>query len=153
MAYFADATDVYRHVGRLIEDLLSDPAVVEQFSTLDAVVQYRYRDPDATITLDLRAGHDVEVHFGAVDLEPEIVLAMDADVAHLLWLDELDVTIALARGQLTATGPVERLLAVSGAGDPLGPRYRAQLAAAGRTDLLAASDVDPRAPRTVGAAP
>jgi hypothetical protein len=152
MAYFADAPDVYRHVGRLIEDLLSDATVAAQFSTVDAVVQYRYSDPEAIITVDLRAGREVSVRFGPVDLQPQIVLTMDADIAHLLWLGELDVTIALARGQLTATGPVENLLAAATVSEPAGPRYRAQLAAEGRDDLLAASDVDHRAPRTVGAA-
>jgi hypothetical protein len=147
MAHFADAPDVYRHVGRLIENLLADPAAAEQFATVDAVVQYRYRAPEATITIDLRAGHDIAVRFGPVDLEPQIVLSMDADVAHLLWLGELDVTIALARDQLSATGPIERLLAAVTAIEPAGPRYRAQLAAEGRDDLLAADDVDPRTPR------
>jgi hypothetical protein len=153
MPYFADAPDVYRHVGRLMEDLLGDPAVAGQFTAVDAIVQYRYHDPDACITLDLRAGSAVAVHLGPVELEPDIVLSMSADVAHLLWLGELDVTIALARDQLSATGPVEQLLAVVTASEPVGPRYRALLAAAGRDDLLAASDVDHRAPRTAVAGP
>ncbi len=136
-----------------MEGLRSDPAAAGPFSALDTVVQYRYRDPEATITLEPRPELDFTVHFGPVDLEPEIVLTMDADIAHLLLLDELDTTIALARGQLTATGPVERLLAAASASGPTGPRYRAQLAAEGRSDLLAAFDTDPRAPRRVGATP
>jgi hypothetical protein len=149
MAYFVDAPDVYRHLGRLIEDLLADPAVAEHFAAVGAVVQYRYREPEARITLDLRSAASVAVIFGSARLEPQIVLTMEADVAHLLWLGELDVTIALARGQLSATGPVERLLAVAATSGPSGPRYRAQLAAQGRDDLLAAGDVDHRAPRSV----
>jgi hypothetical protein len=153
MAYFADATDVYAHVGCLIEDLRSDAAVAGPFAALDVVVQCRYRDPEATITLDLRSGGDHAIAFGPTGLDPQIVLTMDADVAHLVLLDELDATIALARGQVTAIGPVELLLAAATASGPTGPRYRAQLAAEGRSDLLAASDADPRAPRAVGAAP
>jgi hypothetical protein len=93
------------------------------------------------------------VLFGPADLDAQIVLSMDADVAHLLWLGELDVTIALARGQLAAAGPVEKLLAAVAASEPAGPRYRAQLSAEGRDDLLAASDVDHRALRTAAVAP
>lgn len=110
MGCFSDAPEVYRRVGRLIEERLADPLVAERMTTVDAVVQYRLREPESTITLDLRGGGQPAVHYGAVDLEPEIVLSCEAPVVQLLWLGELDPTIALARDQLSAAGPVERLL-------------------------------------------
>jgi SCP-2 sterol transfer family protein len=112
-AEFADAADVYRRVGRLIEEQMASPGVAARLAAVDGVVQYRCREPQATITVDLRAGNEPSVHFGPSDLEPLIVLTMDADVARALWVGELDPTIALARDQLSASGPVQRLLAVT----------------------------------------
>jgi len=110
MDCFADVPDVYRRVGRLIENTLADPVFGETLASVDAIVQYQLRAPASTITIDARAGRAPVVICGDCDLEPEIVLRADAEVAELLWERELDVTIALARAELSATGPVEKLL-------------------------------------------
>jgi hypothetical protein len=114
MDRFADASDVYRRVGRLIEDLIADPLVAERFATVDGVVQYRLREPESTITIDLRAGREPNVHYGDSELEPQIILDTDAAVAWRLWSGELDTTIAIARDELSASGPTEKLLVALG---------------------------------------
>jgi hypothetical protein len=114
MDRFADASDVYVRIGRLIEDLLADPLVAERLSTVDGVVQYRLSEPEAMITIDLRAGRTPAVHYGDSALEPLIVLNGDAEIARRLWSGELDTTIALARDELCATGPTEKLLTALG---------------------------------------
>ena len=35
---------------------------------------------------------------------------MDADTAHRFWLGKVNVTVALARGQMKAKGPVAKIL-------------------------------------------
>jgi hypothetical protein len=62
---------------------------------------------------------------------------MEADTAHRFWLGRVSVTLALARGQMKAQGPVAKILRLVPATDPIFPRYEAQLRAAGREDLLA----------------
>ena len=114
MDRFADASDVYVRIGRLIEDLLADPLVAERLSTVDGVVQYRLSEPEAMITVDLRAGRTPAVHYGDSALEPLIVLNGDAEIARRLWSGELDTTIALARDELSAAGPTEKLLTALG---------------------------------------
>jgi hypothetical protein len=114
MDRFADASDVYVRIGRLIEDLLADPLVAERLSTVDGVVQYRLSEPEAMITIDLRAGRTPAVHYGDSAPEPLIVLNGDAEIARRLWSGELDTTIALARDELSATGPTEKLLTALG---------------------------------------
>jgi hypothetical protein len=144
VALFADSDDVYRHLGGLIAELLADERVLLFLQRIDAVVQSRLREPSATITADLRIGHPATLMFGATNLKPEIVISASADVAHLLWLDRLDPTIALARDQMAATGPIERLLgALRDSGSP-GPRYERRLKGEDRPDLLMASDTDHR---------
>ena len=60
----------------------------------------------------------------------------DADVAHRFWLGKVNVTIALARGQIKTKGPVAKVLSLAPLVKVVVPRYRAQLEAAGRADLL-----------------
>jgi hypothetical protein len=135
---FASEDDVYAHLGRLFEEMVADPELAPQFQRADTIVQYRYRDPDATITVDIREGVDPSAHLGATDLEPEVVMSMDADTAHRFFLGKVNVTVALARGQIKAKGPVAKILKLVPLVKPVFPRYRAQLEAEGRTDLAEA---------------
>jgi hypothetical protein len=117
---FADATDVYDRIGRVLQELVSDPELVPLFREADTCVRYELRDPDSAITVGSR-----RVDFGESDQEAEVVISMDADVAHSYLLGEVDMTVALARGQILAEGPVTKILAVLPAFEPLLPRYRA----------------------------
>ena len=62
---------------------------------------------------------------------------MDADTAHRFWLGKVNVTVALARGQISARGPVAKILKLVPLVKPVQGRYEAQLEAAGRADLSA----------------
>jgi xanthine/CO dehydrogenase XdhC/CoxF family maturation factor len=122
---FADVDDVYSRIGRVLQELASDPELVPVFKQADTCVRYELRDPDSAITVGSRDGGPVRVDFGPSDQEPEVVIAMDADVAHQYLLGEVDLTVALARGQVLAEGPVTKILAVLPVFEPLLPRYRA----------------------------
>ena len=54
-------------------------------------------------------------------------MTMDADTAHRFWLGKVNVTVALARGQMKAKGPVAKILKLVPLAKPVFPRYRAQL--------------------------
>ena len=139
MGYFATADDVYAHVGKLFQEIVADPELGPEFQKADTVVQYAYREPDATITVKMRSGQDLQVDLGETQLEPEVVMAMDADVAHRFFLGQVNVTIALARGEIKAKGPVAKILKLVPVVKPAFPRYRALLEAAGREDLVGAA--------------
>ena len=124
MSRFASADDVYSRIGRVIQELTSDPELIPVIKEADTVVRYELHDPDSAITVGSRGGV-VRVDFGPSDQEPEVVISMDADVAHQYLLGEIDMTVALARGQILAEGPVTKLPAVLPAFEPLLPRYRA----------------------------
>jgi hypothetical protein len=138
MPYFKDAEDVYANLGRLFEDVLADEQLGPRFHATDTVVQYRMRRPDSQLTLRTLENDDLRVDFGVTELRPEVVLAMDADTAHRLWLGRVNVTVALARGQISARGPVAKILQLVPLVKPLRPRYESQLQAAGREDLAKA---------------
>jgi putative sterol carrier protein len=139
VAYFKDEQEVYQYLGKLLSDLVEDPEMASQFKRANTVVQYRYREPESQITVDIRENEDARVDLGPTDLEPEVIMSMEADTAHRFWLGKVNVTVALARGQIKAKGPVAKILKLVPLVKPVFPRYRAQLEEAGRTDLIAVS--------------
>ncbi len=136
MAYFASEQEVYDTLGKLFLDMLEDDELATKFRSADTVVQYQLREPEARITVDLRQAQDSRVDLGTTELDPEVVMSMDADTAHRFWLGKVNVTVALARGQIKAKGPVAKILKLVPAARPVFPRYQEQLEAQGRKDLI-----------------
>jgi putative sterol carrier protein len=133
--YFKDADEVYQYIGKLFEDLTTDPELSPKFRKANTTVQYQYRNPESQITVRMREDEEPQVDCGETDLDPEVVMTMDADTAHKFWLGKVNVTVALARGQMKAKGPVAKILKLVPLVKPVFPRYRQQLADAGRQDL------------------
>ena len=136
MALFKDDQDVYATIGKLFQDLAADEEMAPKFRKANTIVQYQYRDPESRVTVKLIEGEDGQVDCGETTLEPEVVMTMDADTAHRFWLGQVNVTVALARGQMKAKGPVAKIHKLVPLVKPVFPRYRAMLEDAGRKDLL-----------------
>jgi len=139
MAYFKDADEVYATIGKLFQDLAVDDELSPKFQKANTIVQYQYREPESQITVKLIEGEDGQVDFGDTAMEPEVVMTMEADTAHRFWLGKVNVTVALARGQMKAKGPVAKILRLVPLTKPIFPRYRALLEQDGRQDLLEAA--------------
>ncbi len=138
MAYFKDAQEVYDHIGALFVELARDEELGPKFRKANTIVQYRYRNPESQITVKMLDAEEGQVDCGPTQLDPEVVMTMDADTAHRFWLGKVNVTVALARGQMKAKGPVAKILKLVPLVRPVFPRYQKQLEEAGRPDLLAA---------------
>ena len=138
MPVFKDDQEVYQYIGKLFQDLSDDPELSPKFRRADTIVQYRYSNPDSQITVKMKEGEDGQVDFGETDMQPEIVMTMEADTAHRFWLGKVNVTMAMAKGQMKAKGPVAKILRLVPLTKPVFPRYKAQLEAQGRTDLIEA---------------
>lgn len=136
MPYFKDADEVYATLGKLFQDLATDDELSEKFGKANTIVQYDYRDPDSRITVRLQEGQPGDVDFGETEMEPEVTMSMEADTAHRFWLGKVNVTVALARGQIKARGPVAKILKLVPLTKPVFPRYKAQLEEQGRDDLI-----------------
>jgi SCP-2 sterol transfer family len=139
MAYFKDAQEVYSTIGKLFADLAEDEELAPQFRKANTIVQYDYREPESTITVRLKEDEPGDIDFGETEMEPEVVMSMEADTAHRFWLGRVNVPVALARGQIKAKGPVAKILKLVPLTKPVYPRYKALLEAQGRDDLV---DVD-----------
>ena len=135
MALFKDADEVYATLGKLFLDLAADEEMSERFRQANTVVLYQHSDPDSAITVRLQPGEPVEVDLGESEMEPQVTMTMSADTAHRFWLGQVNVTVALARGEIKASGPVAKILKLVPLTKPVFPRYKAQLLAQGRADL------------------
>ena len=136
MSYFRDADEVYRVLGGMLEMVGDDEEL--GIGKADTVIENRYSDPEAVITITLRPDVPAVIEYGSSGAEAEIILSMPSDVAHRFWLGEVNLPLALARGQMTATGPTPKLLALVPLLKPVFPRYRELLAQQGRADLAEA---------------
>ena len=138
MPYFKDDQEVYRYIGRLFQDLVEDPELAPKFQRANTIVQYQFQNPESQITVKMLQGEEGQVDLGETELDPEVIMAMDADTAHRFWLGKVNVTVALSRGQIKAKGPVAKILKLVPIAKPVFPRYREQLERAGRADLVEA---------------
>ena len=136
MGYFKSAEDVYDTMGKLFVELSRDDDLGPKFRKANTIVQYEYRDPESLITCRLQEDQPGDVDFGETEMEPEVIMSMEADTAHRFWLGRVNVTTALARGEIKASGPVAKILKLVPLTKPVFPRYKAQLEAEGRDDLL-----------------
>jgi putative sterol carrier protein len=136
LALFKDADDVYGTIGKLFKDLADDEELAAQFRKANTIVRYEFTNPDSAITTRLQEGQPGDVDFGDSEMEPDVTMNMEADTAHRFWLGKVNVTVAMARGQIKAKGPVAKILKLVPLTKPVFPRYKAQLEAQGRQDLL-----------------
>ncbi len=134
MSYFADAEDLYGTLGQLITDALDDELLGPLFARANTITRFAFLDPKAMITMRLADGEPSVVEFGMGTLEPDVTLTMEADDAHRFWLGELNLGVALARGQIVAEGPVDKLLRLMPLAARVFPRYRRLLAVRGRPE-------------------
>ncbi|MGZ8666362.1 MAG: SCP2 sterol-binding domain-containing protein [Solirubrobacterales bacterium] len=136
MGYFKDAQEVYDTVGKMFASVAADEELGPKFRKANTIVQYAYTEPEATITVRLQEGQPGDVDFGETEMEPEVTMRMKADTAHRFWLGEVNVTMAIARGEIKPQGPVSKILKLMPLTKPVFPRYRAQLEEDGREDLI-----------------
>src|SRR4051794_1838025 len=116
-----------------------DDELFAKFQKADTIVRYELHDPESQITVKMLDGQAGQVDLGPSELEPEVTMTMDADTAHRFWLGKVNVTVALARGQIKAKGPVAKILKLVPLTKPIFPRYRALLEEDKREDLLEAA--------------
>ena len=136
MAYFKDAQEVYDTIGTLFSDLAADEELAPKFRKANTIVQYVYSDPDSVITVRLQEGEEGDVDFGETEMEPEVTMRMKADTAHRFWLGKVNVTVAIARGEIKPQGPVAKILRLVPLTKPVFPRYKALLESQDRQDLI-----------------
>jgi putative sterol carrier protein len=138
MSVFKDETEVYTYIGGIFEEALADPEVGQKFASSGVILRVKYSDPDSTLTVDMPAKKVLYGEDAKNGPKPVVEMSMKADTAHRFWLGQVNITAAMAKGQVKAKGPIPKILKLVPLTKILFPRYRDSLVRSGRSDLVEA---------------
>jgi hypothetical protein len=136
MSVFKDETEVYTYIGGIFEEALADPEVGQKFASSGVILRVNYSDPDSTLTVDMPARKVLYGQDARNGPKPVVEMSMKADTAHRFWLGQVNITAAMAKGQVKAKGPIPKILKLVPLTKILFPRYRESLLRSGRSDLV-----------------
>jgi hypothetical protein len=122
MSTFSDAAEVYKYVGGVFRIAADHPEIGPKMRAANITMQVNYTEPAASLTV--RFQDPMEVVDGGQDDNADVRLSMPADIAHKYWRGEYNLAVGLAKGQVKAKGPVNKILKLVPITKPLFPIYR-----------------------------
>lgn len=122
MSYYDNAEEIYKYLGGVFR-AANGTEVGPKLKAADIVLQVYYTDPEAAMTVLLREP-TIEVTDGGDDEEADVKLYMTADIGNKFWRGEYNLGVGLAKGQVKAKGPVNKILKLVPLTKPLFPVYR-----------------------------
>jgi putative sterol carrier protein len=122
MPYFADANEVDKYIGGVFRLAADHPEVGPKMKAANLVMRVLYTDPDVEMNVIMR--DPMQVVAGPVEDAPDVTLAMPADIADKFWRGDYNLAVGLAKGQVKAKGPVNKILKLVPLTKPLFPMYR-----------------------------
>lgn len=143
MAVFKSEQEIYEILGNFFENVKDGDVAKKILQAYqpsehhDALAQFVYKDPEATITwAKNERGDGINIVCGETDLNPELKFEMNADVGHKFWTGKIELSQALARQQMQAHGPLSKSLKVVPLLQSWFPMYKEHLKEVGREDLV-----------------
>jgi hypothetical protein len=141
MGVFRDSKQVYECIGELLERAKQDPRVGGRMAKSGIMIQFRYTDPEAVITVNGRdkptqPGAYFDVIHGLCDLEPDVIMTMKADISHAFWHGKVDLITALSKKEIVAFGSLPIILRLLPAVQPLHRVYPNLLREKGYGELV-----------------
>lgn len=109
MSYFESAQQLKDILGNFFLILAKDPQMGPKFLASNLVIKFCYREPEASITIDF-TGSEMVLTFDDLDKKPVIEMSMKADTAHKFWMGKVNLVMALTRREITAKGPIPKIL-------------------------------------------
>ncbi len=107
MPVFESTEKMYEVLGTLFRDLMGDPTMGPKFQKANLVIHFNITDPGGEIWLL----PDGEVICGAREGEKATVsMTLGGDTCHKFWLKQITMPVALAKGQIKARGPINKVL-------------------------------------------
>ncbi len=137
MPVFRDSAQLYDCIGAILAFLVDHPVASQAFLKSGLIVRFRYREPDAEITLD-GTETPIKLSLGPYERPPTVDMSMTADVAHQFWLGHVNLLAALTRGTIVAKGPIPAILKLLPAITPAYTRYPEILREKGLEELITA---------------
>lgn len=142
MAVFKDYDELHACMGRLYDEAKRDARVAPKIKASNLVIQFRYDDPRAVVTINAanpptQEGAYFDVLWGDdTGLKPDVEMSMKSDVAHQFWHGKVNLVAALARRQIIAKGPIPKILKLLPSVEPMYQMYPRLLRELGRADLI-----------------
>jgi putative sterol carrier protein len=133
MGVFKDRVEATKYIAGIFEEAVDDESIADQLAASGVVLQLNCSDPDIQVTVDMP---NKKVFTGNCDIKPTVAMFMTSGMANRFWQGNLNLAVALAKGQVRAKGPVPKILKLIPVAKKLFPRYEELLRAEGRTDLL-----------------
>lgn len=123
--FFVDSDMLYAVLGGFFQRALQDAKMVSKLQAAGLVVQFRYEQPHAVITLDV-SGNQPQVYLGdAFQGKADVIMTMSADFAHRFWCGEENILTALAKRQVKSKGKVPKAVKLLPIIAPVHEQYRA----------------------------
>ncbi|HCY87545.1 MAG TPA: hypothetical protein DHV36_20595 [Desulfobacteraceae bacterium] len=132
---FKDSEMLCDVLTQFYEKLNNTPGIGPNLARTNLCVQFRYKNPDAVITIDA-TGDDTRIIAGDFDGTPEVTMSMNADFAHKFWHGKANLVTALTRRQVKAKGNVPKTLKLLPILKPAYDLYPAFLREKGLDDLI-----------------
>ena len=109
MPVFESAVKLYRCFGGFFELMSNHPQTRWLLQSTELTVRFDFTDPGASITLVARDGEQ-SVHCGDCGESPDVQMSMSGDVAHRLWMGEVNVMSAILTRKIVAEGPLNKIM-------------------------------------------
>lgn len=109
MAIFATKDDLYAVFPKFFQHLADNEHIGPKLHASRLKIRFVYKEPDSCIYIDLSddVPRIVPDDFATT---ADIEMTMKADVAHKFWKGEVNLVTALARREITAKGPIPKIL-------------------------------------------
>jgi putative sterol carrier protein len=122
MPFFNDADEAYIYLGGVFRKA-NETEVGPKLAAADIDLQVYYSDPEAKVLIKMQ-GESLEVVDGGENEDADVKLYMPADIGDKFWRGEYNLAVGLAKGQVKAKGPVNKILKLVPLTKPLFPMYR-----------------------------
>jgi hypothetical protein len=122
MTYYNNAEEIYKYLAGVFR-AANDTEVGPKLKAAGIDLQVYYTDPDAAMTVRLHEPA-IEVVDGGDNTDADVKLYMPADIGNKFWRGDYNLGVGLAKGQVNAKGPVNKILKLVPLTKPLFPRYR-----------------------------
>lgn len=109
MAAFQDTKHLYQVIGGFFEHLAEDPNIGGKLLKSNLKIRFHYQNPDGCIYIDL-SGDKAQILPGDVEQKADVEMTMKADTAHKFWQGNVNLVMALTRREITAKGPIPKIL-------------------------------------------
>lgn len=123
MGYFADSNEVDRYIGGVFRAADGHPESGPKLRASGISLRVLYTDPDTEMWVLMREPA-LRVTLGPAEEKADITLAMRADTGDKFWRGEYNLAVGLAKGEVKAKGPVNKILKLVPLTKPLFPIYR-----------------------------